>query len=240
MSAREPRTEGRVVRKSLLESERWLTLKDNADRLAYISLLLNCDDYGNFSGERYRLMRMWRDFGINTVEFVSKTLSELLDHDLIGLYDVEKRPFLHVHRLHNTRQWWTRIYPKSPFDEDKDNPTKQRVSEISINHVLDHHKPGVRGKGLGEVQKQKHTGAKSRASKTLIKDNFSISDNVMDWALTKGIFNLDAHFECFVNTCKAKGYQYADWDRAFMNAAIKDWAKIGKGVNPAQPKKVAW
>jgi hypothetical protein len=149
---REPRLEGRVVRKGLLESERWLTLKDNADRLAYLSLLLSCDDYGNYSGERYRLMRMWRDFGISSVELVAKTLNELQDHEMIGLYEHDGRPFVHVQRLFNTRQWWSRIFPQSPFEGDKDNPQKQRVTEKSINHVLAHHKPGVRGKGLGVVQ----------------------------------------------------------------------------------------
>lgn len=150
---REPRTEGRVVRKGLLESERWLTLKDNADRLAYLSILLSCDDYGNYSAERYRLMRMWRDFGITSVELVAKCLAELQSHDMIGLYEVDGRPFLHVFRLFNSKQWWWRSFPQSPFPDDEDNPKKQRVSEISIKPVSDQHKPGVRGKGLGEVQK---------------------------------------------------------------------------------------
>ena len=141
--AREPRTEGRLIRKSLLESERWLTLKDNADRLAYISLLLNSDDYGNYSGEPYRLMRMWRDFGITSTALVAKTLSEMQDHDMIGLYSIGERPFIHLHRTFNTKQWWWRSFPKSPFPEDQDNPKKQRVSDLSIKPVLDRHKPGV-------------------------------------------------------------------------------------------------
>lgn len=149
MTAREPRTEGRVVRKALLESERWLTLKDNADRLAYVWLLLNVDDFGNYSGERYRLMRAWRDFGITTVELTSKCLAELSDHGMIGLYDHEGRPFIHIFRLFNSRQWWTRIYPKSPFDDDIDIEEKQRHTKKSINHVSDTSNLGVRGKGLG-------------------------------------------------------------------------------------------
>jgi hypothetical protein len=80
---------------------------------------------------------------------VAKTLAELQDHDMLGLYHVDGRPFLHLMRLHNPRQWWTRIYPQSPFDDDKDNQQKQRVSEIRINDVSDCHKPGVRGEGLG-------------------------------------------------------------------------------------------
>jgi hypothetical protein len=137
------------VRKGLTESERWLTLKDNADRLAYVWLLLHVDDYANYSAERYRLMRAWRDFGITTIELVAKTLTELQDHDMIGLYDVDGRPFLHLMRFYNTKQWWTRSYPQSPFADDKNNPQKQRDTELGINHDLSHHKPGVRGLGLG-------------------------------------------------------------------------------------------
>jgi hypothetical protein len=150
---REPRTEGRVIRKSLLESERWLTLKDNADRLAFLSLLLNCDDYGNYSAERFRLLRMWRDFGITTTALVSKCLAELESHEMIGIYEIDGRPFLHVFRLFNSKQWWWRSFPKSPFTDDIDNEKKQRVSELSIKPVSDQHKPGVRGKGIGEELK---------------------------------------------------------------------------------------
>jgi len=142
-----------VVRKALLESERWLTLKDNADRLAYVWLLLNVDDYANYSAERYRLMRAWRDFGITTVELVAKTLAELQDHDMLGLYHVDGRPFLHLMRLHNPRQWWVRIYPQSPFDGDINNDKKQWLKKKCINDILVTTKRGVRGKGLGEVQK---------------------------------------------------------------------------------------
>jgi hypothetical protein len=48
----------RVIRDELLESERWLGLKDNADRLAYVALLLRADTYGNRLDRA--AVRVWR------------------------------------------------------------------------------------------------------------------------------------------------------------------------------------
>src|SRR3990167_1136654 len=89
----------RIVRDELLESEKWLSLKDNADRLAFIALLLKADSLCNFSAEPFRLMRLWRDFGINTVLLVAKTMSELADHDLVRPYQVGDRLPLHIPRF---------------------------------------------------------------------------------------------------------------------------------------------
>lgn len=115
----------RIIRDELLDSERWLTLKDNSDRLAYISLLLRADDYGNFSAEPYRLMRMWRDFGITTTILVAKCILELHDHDLIRLYEVDGKPYLHIPRFRNMRRYWSRKFPKSPFDEQTNDESNQ-------------------------------------------------------------------------------------------------------------------
>jgi hypothetical protein len=105
----------RIIRDELLESERWLTLKDNADRLAYIALLLKADALGNFSAEPFRLLRLWRDFGISTISLVAKSLSELADHDLIRLYTAEEKQLLHIPRFGQRLRHLTKTYPQSPW-----------------------------------------------------------------------------------------------------------------------------
>lgn len=68
---------------------------------------------------------------------------------------------------------------------------------------------------------------KSRAPvKTPLPENFCISERVRKWADEKGHRNLERHFENFVGACRARGYAYADWDEAFMNAIRNDWAKL--------------
>lgn len=79
------------------------------------------------------------------------------------------------------------------------------------------------------------------AAKTAMPDGFAISDGVRKWAEGKGHADLDAHFESFVRKCSAKGYTYANWDQAFQNAIIDNWARLkpaggiasdyGKGVD---------
>lgn len=139
----------RIIREELLESERWLTLKDNADRLAYVALILRADDYGNFSAEPYRLMRMWREFGITTTELVAKTLNELGDHELIRVYETDGKRFLHLPRFKNSRRYWSRKFPKSPFIEQDRIESNQEVREKPAAELP---QPSERGRrGVGEL-----------------------------------------------------------------------------------------
>lgn len=62
--------------------------------------------------------------------------------------------------------------------------------------------------------------------KTSLPDDFSISVRVRKWAKEKGHNRLEEHFEDFKLKAMAKGYKYADWDAAFMNAVRNDWANI--------------
>lgn len=65
-----------------------------------------------------------------------------------------------------------------------------------------------------------------------LPESFSISERVKTWASEKGFDRLEAHFEYFVGVAKAKGYAYADWDQALMNAISKDWAGLRKNDAP--------
>ena len=87
-----------------------------------------------------------------------------------------------------------------------------------------------------QEQKQDHSPAapkKSRApSKTTLPAGFAISERVRNWA-AKQYDDLDLHLENFISAAKRKGYTYADWDEALMEAIRKDWAKLGHGAQVA-------
>lgn len=68
---------------------------------------------------------------------------------------------------------------------------------------------------------------RTRATPTSLPDDFSLSDRVKTWAAEKGHTRLDEHLEAFKGKAQAKGYTYADWDAALMNAIRDDWAKLG-------------
>lgn len=83
----------------------------------------------------------------------------------------------------------------------------------------------------------------TKKQKTSIPNDFVISEKVKKWAIEKKFYNIDKHFDFFVNACKAKGYKYVDWDRAFMNAISSNWAKIeNKPTEKKLPEgwKAAW
>lgn len=82
-------------------------------------------------------------------------------------------------------------------------------------------------------------GKSAKAPKTPMPDCFGISERVRRWAAEKGHANLEAHFESFQSKCRANGYQYVDWDDAFMNAVRDDWAKLnGRAQGFGAPRRV--
>jgi hypothetical protein len=70
--------------------------------------------------------------------------------------------------------------------------------------------------------------APEKRSMTL-PDNFGISDEVREWAKSKGYTRLEEHLEHFIGVAKAKGYTYRDWQAAFRNAIRDNWAKVDRG-----------
>lgn len=74
-------------------------------------------------------------------------------------------------------------------------------------------------------QQQKQS-RKRAPSHTSLPDDFAISDRVRRWATEKGHDRLDEHLESFRAKAAAKGYTYADWDSAFMEAIRENWAKL--------------
>ena len=80
----------RILRGEILDSERFLNLATNTERICFISLLLKADDYANMEGSIPRIQRLWRDFGVDSQEKTSKILDALADQDLIRFYKNQK------------------------------------------------------------------------------------------------------------------------------------------------------
>jgi hypothetical protein len=67
---------------------------------------------------------------------------------------------------------------------------------------------------------------------TPIPNDFSISSKVREWAEAHGHADLDEHLAAFRLKCLAKGYQYANWDAAFMGAIRGNWAGLTPRSKP--------
>jgi hypothetical protein len=116
-------------------------------------------------------------------------------------------------------------------------PSKQsqkRYSDTYINHddPLNNHKD----KDSPKSPKNK----KTNSVKTALPNNFAVSEQVLTWYSEKGYSeDINQHLEHFINTCKANGYKYVDFDAALRNAISKDWAGLRKqpqGNSHQQPK----
>lgn len=81
-----------------------------------------------------------------------------------------------------------------------------------------------------ETEAKPKPAASKRPRKTTLPNDFSVSDRVRAWATQKGHSNLEGHLESFRAKATAKGYEYADWDSAFMEAIRENWAKLSPPV----------
>ena len=95
---------------------------------------------------------------------------------------------------------------------------------------------GFSDSGLGTVAPaaQATKPTKKRPTKTALPNDFSISDRVREWAAERGYNRLDEHLDAFKRKAIAKGYAYASWDDAFMEAIREDWAKLRAHGHQAQ------
>lgn len=106
----------RVIRDELLDSDRWLGLTHDSERLAFVGLLLRCDDFGNLEAGAGRLFRFIQSFTqVKSQENVASILQHLADVDLIRLYQSEGRELIHIPRLRPHRQYLVRRCPPSPW-----------------------------------------------------------------------------------------------------------------------------
>ena len=121
---------------------------------------------------------------------------------------------------------------QSPHNTEKESDIPLYNESITVNNTLD--KVNVQDahypKPVNLTSKPKPViTVKNKKQKTSIPDGFEISDRVKKWAIEKNHSNLEDHLESFRLKCKAKDYQYVDWDEAFMNAIRDNWAKTGNG-----------
>src|SRR5207248_592097 len=76
------------------------------------------DDLGNFESNVTRLMRWWRDFGIDTAEKAASTLDELRDVGLLVLYETSGKRYAHIPRFGQRMRHLKRVCPVPPWQEE--------------------------------------------------------------------------------------------------------------------------
>jgi len=163
----------RIIRDEILLSDRWIDLPTDSHRLIYAALLLRADDYGNLEGGPRRLYRWMHGFSQIKSEADSiKLMSDLQDAEMVMRYTVSDKEYWHIMRFKNSRWYWKRECPQSPYPDDTTNEEKQRPKENRNTHVsntLPTRREGV-GVGVGEGLENKKNKTTARAAPFVLPD----------------------------------------------------------------------
>jgi hypothetical protein len=216
----------------MLTSERIDKLTGPAE-LFYRRLMSVVDDHGRFFANP-KLLRS-AAFPLKDSEQVPEScitawLAECEAVDLVVVYEAKGTRYVCL------QDFGQRTYGKSKF------PDPPGVVVTSPESPVDHGEPqGTTALDVDvdvDVSEDVGVGGPRKRVKTRkhpIPADFVISDRVKAWAAAKGHTRLIERFDHFVSAAKARGYEYADWDEAFMGAVRDDWAKLNGKASPSIP-----
>jgi len=156
---------------------------------------------------------------------VVKGLRELEKHGFIDIYTIENREYIQVvefakHQNPHHREAASVIPASEEPRAFPGNSGTSRADSLipdSLN-PMDGATPSKRAK----------------PRKQPIPADFGISERVRNWAHEKGHTQLERRLEHFASLARAKGYEYVDWDEAFMTAVRDNWAKLTPASSPAR------
>lgn len=213
----------RIIRDGILTSERVNEL-GALEEVFYRRLMSVVDDHGRYYGNHSLIRAACYPLKLDKVSDsdIGKWLQVTEKAGLVRQYlATDGKRYIQL------IDFGQRIQAKSKFPEP---------DGVAPESTVDHgEEPGgteenrLVGVGVGVGDEGGNTRAKkTRASKTLLPDDFGISDRVKAWAEQKGHKRLSEHLEAFKAKARARGYSYVDWDSAFMEAIREDWAKLGQ------------
>jgi hypothetical protein len=234
----------RILKEAICTSAKIARLEYHHEVLFY-RLIVVADDFGRMDA-RPAIVRA-RCFPLReeiTSKQIGDWLMQLAEFDLIQFYADEHGQYLYIkqwdnhQRLRNTKA----KYPPPPeptphpSDEDKQGLPQPAAScrgspqaaaragaetEFEVESETEPEKGGCPTRRL-----HPRDPPDAKGLKTPIPANFGVSEEVQAWAQQHGYDRLDEHLEAFRRKCKAKGYEYVDWDSALMMAIAQNWAQL--------------
>ena len=186
-----------VMRFLTRQTDHHICIADESDRLYFFAQIRCPEDSGM---DMLNLMAKTGKIDSGLWEKNRVIVSQDLLNSLKDAYKNRNNPIIEMSKIRVSYQHNPISYPQNPVTSP-DNPQRK----------------GKERKGKESI---------SRKPKTPLPENFQISPAVYQWAKNKGHTRLDEHLESFKAKCRANGYQYIDWDSAFMEAVRSDWAKL--------------
>jgi hypothetical protein len=141
----------RVIRDELLRSERYWAVSMQAQQ-CYVHLLLVVDDAARFSGKNFTLRASCFPGRPIEAHAMEKMLSELVDVDLIRLYQIDGERYVFVPRFRNRRRYVSSSrYPAPPNTINDLPPEKSASSQPQVipKSASSQEERGRRGVGVG-------------------------------------------------------------------------------------------
>jgi hypothetical protein len=217
----------RVIRDGILTSERVDALSWQ-EEVFYRRLQSVVDDHGRFYANPKLILAACFPLRIGKVSDsdIGKWLTACVNAALVRVY-----PASDGKRYVEILDFGQRIQSKSKFPAHPNDPPESTVENCEppkapVKNGLVVVEGVVEGEGVKPRAKRR-----SKPETFPLPPDFGISEAVKAWAAKKGHTRLDEHLEAFKAKAKAKGYEYADWDAAFMEAVRGDWAKLGNQPN---------
>jgi len=222
--------EGRMLKKKISLNDNLADLDNDTHRLLFTWGLAHLDIEGRITGNpRVFKAAVAPLLDHLTSEKISKFFKDAYSKGLIIHYEINNEwwiqypKFKENQNLRNSREAPSRI-PPPPEDSGTTPGELQEDSGITPAE-----EKGSKEKGSKDIPPPKISEKKIKEQKpqlTPIPENFTISPAVKGWAAKKGHDRLDEHLEAFKRKVAMKGYEYIDWDSAFMEAVREDWAKL--------------
>jgi hypothetical protein len=210
----------RLLRDGICTSEA-INLLSAEEEVMFYRLLVVCDDYG-YADARPAILKA-QCFPLKesvTLAAIERWLQSLSGKGLVARYRKDEKPYLAVNK------WEQRVRSRQKYPGPMDEGCQTidgHLSDISLSS------DGL-GKGRG-----KGKGATSRTGRELrsLPDDWEPSSKTVERVSRE--FGLRVpedvirYVAAFKDVCRAKGYEYKDFDSAFANCVRQDWPKLRVG-----------
>ena len=218
----------RTIKPELPQSESMGRVSRDA-RLCFILLWTLADDEGRLRGNSRMLASLLFPYDDDAKDLIQGWLNELSKEGCIVAYTHESDSYVQIHK------WLKHQKIDKPSQSKIPAPFIDSDSPREDSRILPVGSKDQGSKDQGSKDQGEDKPAKPSSRQRPLPENFDVSDAVRQWAKTNGFSDkrVADNFANFVLTAQAKGYTYADWDRALMKAIRDNWTKT-HDVQPTQ------
>ena len=211
----------RTIKPELPQSESMGRVSRDA-RLCFILLWTLADDEGRLRGNSRMLASLLFPYDDDAKDLIQGWLNELSKEGCIVAYTHESDSYVQIHK------WLKHQKIDRPSPSKIPAPLIDSYSPREDSRILP---VGSKDQGSKD-QGSKDQGEDQPSSRQRpMPDDFTASPSVLKWAAEQGYSSayVGSNLTTFVLSAQAKGYKYANWDKALMNAIKGNWAKASNG-----------